>query len=209
MGTSAVGLAPGLSRKLKKVLECRTDTPDLVSSLNTLSTFYTENTARSRRNLRSAIETRALSINLEFLQASDAAQKGLDSIEGEVTALSDCCDRYAFVFAWGEIRWAEISADSLTCVSLLHGRIAKALNSCIVSTGDIISTTEMLKQELEATTQRQEIASCFLRDYQLSNEEVLDLFPMCSFVLLLCILHQKYAFVLLHLFISNGFRICR
>ncbi|XP_015575125.1 conserved oligomeric Golgi complex subunit 6 isoform X2 [Ricinus communis] len=37
---------------------------------------------------------------------------------------------------------------------------------------DIISTTERLKQELEVTTQRQEIVSCFLRDYQLSNEEI-------------------------------------
>lgn len=51
-------------------------------------------------------------------------------------------------------------------------RIAKALNSCNATTGDIISTTERLKQELDVTTQRQEIVSCFLRDYQLSNEEI-------------------------------------
>ena len=51
-------------------------------------------------------------------------------------------------------------------------RIAKALDSCSSTTGDIISTTERLKQELDITTQRQEIVSCFLRDYQLSNEEV-------------------------------------
>jgi hypothetical protein len=93
MGSSTVGLAPGLSRKLKKVLECRTDSPDLVSSLNTLSTFYSENAPRSRRNLKSSIETRALQINLEFLQASNAAQQALDRVEDEVNALSDCCDR--------------------------------------------------------------------------------------------------------------------
>lgn len=51
-------------------------------------------------------------------------------------------------------------------------RIAKALNNCNASTSDIVDTTERLKQELEITTQRQEIVSCFLRDYQLSNEEV-------------------------------------
>ncbi|XP_059457372.1 conserved oligomeric Golgi complex subunit 6 isoform X2 [Corylus avellana] len=136
MGSSTVGLAPGLSRKLKKVLECRTDSPDLVSSLNTLSTFYSENAPRSRRNLKSSIETRALQINLEFLQASNGAQQALDRVEDEVNALSDCCD------------------------------------SCSASTGDIISTTERLKQELEITTQRQEIVSCFLRDYQLSNDEI-------------------------------------
>lgn len=52
-------------------------------------------------------------------------------------------------------------------------RIALALSSCNATTGDIISTTERLKQEFESTTQRQEIVSCFLRDYQLSPEEVL------------------------------------
>ncbi|XP_019153260.1 PREDICTED: conserved oligomeric Golgi complex subunit 6 [Ipomoea nil] len=142
MGT-ATALAPGLSRKLKKVLETRTDTPDLLASLNTLSTFYTENTAHGRRNLRSTIEKRALSINQEFLLASSSAQKALDQVEEEVNALAECCDK-----------------------------IALALNSCNATTGDIISTTERLKQELEITTQRQEIVSCFLRDYQLSNEEI-------------------------------------
>lgn len=140
------GLAPGLARKLKKVVESRTDSPDLLTSLHTLSSFYTENTAQARRNLRSSIEQRSLSINLQFLDASEAAQHALDRVEAEVTSLADCCDR-----------------------------IAKALNSCSASTGDIISTTERLKQELEITQQRQDIVSCFLRDYQLSTEEVLFL----------------------------------
>lgn len=139
----AATLAPGLSRKLKKVLESRTDSPDLLASLNTLSTFYTENTQQARRNLRSTIEKRALSINEEFLLASEAAQESLDRVEDEVNALAECCDK-----------------------------IAKALSSCSATTGDIINTTERLKQELDITTQRQEIVSCFLRDYQLSNEEI-------------------------------------
>ncbi|KAL6985590.1 Golgi transport complex subunit 6 [Sarracenia purpurea var. burkii] len=142
MGT-ATALAPGLSRKLKKVLETRTEGPDLLASLNTLSAFYTDNNSHARRNLRSTIEKRALSINYEFLLASDSAQQALDRVEEEVSALAECCDK-----------------------------IARALNSCNATTGDIISTTERLKQELEITTQRQEIVSCFLRDYQLSNEEI-------------------------------------
>ncbi|EPS73061.1 hypothetical protein M569_01689 [Genlisea aurea] len=142
MGTTTA-LAPGLSRKLKKVLDTRTDTPDLLSSLNTLSKFYTENTAHGRRNLRSTIEKRGLSINEEFLAASSSAQQVLDQVEEEVDALAKCCDL-----------------------------IAQALSNCNVTTGDIISTTERLKQELETTTQRQEIVSCFLRDYQLSSDEI-------------------------------------
>ncbi|KAK0585775.1 hypothetical protein LWI29_033893 [Acer saccharum] len=141
MGT--VGLAPGLSRKLKKVLESRTETPDLLASLKTLSTFYTDNTPQARRNLRSTIEKRSLSINLDFLYASNSAQQALDQVEEEVNELAECCDR-----------------------------IEKALNSCNATTGNIIETTERLKRDLEVNTQRQEIVSCFLRDYQLSNEEI-------------------------------------
>ncbi|KAJ0098945.1 hypothetical protein Patl1_22240 [Pistacia atlantica] len=91
MGT--VGLAPGLSRKLKK--------------------------------------------------ASHGAQQALDRVEEEVNELAQCCDR-----------------------------IEKALNSCNATTGNIIETTERLKRDLEVNTQRQEIVSCFLRDYQLSDEEI-------------------------------------
>lgn len=140
---ATANLAPGLSRKLKKVLETRTDSPDLLDSLATLSTFYTENTAPARRNLKSSIEKRALAINHHFLMASLPAQQALDRVELEVDALALCCDQ-----------------------------IAQAINSCSSSTADIISTTERLKQDLDVTTQRQEIVSCFLRDYQLSNEEI-------------------------------------
>lgn len=87
-------LAPGLARKLKKVLETRTDSPELLASLGTLSSFYTENTQQSRRNLRATVERRGLSINEEFLRASESAQKALDAVELEVAGLADCCDRY-------------------------------------------------------------------------------------------------------------------
>ncbi|XP_075484675.1 conserved oligomeric Golgi complex subunit 6-like isoform X1 [Primulina tabacum] len=142
MGT-ANALAPGLSRKLKKVLETRTDTPDLLASLHTLSTFYSDNAPHARRDLRFTVEKRGLSINEEFIAASATAQQALDQVEEEVNALAECCDK-----------------------------IAKALSNCNATTGDIISTTERLKLELETTTQRQEIALCFLRDYQLSNDEI-------------------------------------
>lgn len=70
-------------------------------------------------------------------------------------------------------------------------RIANALSSCNATTGDIISTTERLKQDLEITTQRQEIVACFLRDYQLSNEEVLAFSWSSKFELFVLILLQS------------------
>eukprot|EP00249_Psilotum_nudum_P015509 c25364_g1_i1 orf=478-2589(+) len=139
-------LAPGLARKLKKVLETRTDSPDLLKSLSTLSSFYTENPLQGRRTLPTTIEKRGLSINEEFLRASEEAQKALDAVETEVVGLAECCDR-----------------------------IARSLSTCSATTGEIMAVTERLKQELENTNQRQEIVTSFLHDYQLSQEEVLAL----------------------------------
>lgn len=136
-------VAPGLARKLKKVLETRTDSPDLLASLGALSSLYTDNTQQARRSLRATIERRGLSINEEFLRASESAQKALDAVELEVAGLAECCER-----------------------------IAKSLSSCSSTTSEIVSATERLKQELEHTTQRQELITAFLNNYQLRPEEV-------------------------------------
>jgi hypothetical protein len=45
-------LAPGLARKVKKVLETRTDAPELLDSLKALSGFFAENTPAARRGAR-------------------------------------------------------------------------------------------------------------------------------------------------------------
>ncbi|TXG59207.1 hypothetical protein EZV62_017036 [Acer yangbiense] len=164
MGT--VGLAPGLSRKLKKVLESRTETPDLLASLKTLSSFYTDNTPQARRNLRSTIEKRSLSINLDFLYASNSAQQVLSSLPLSPSLFAMCC---SLVCANIPLRPRSVQLY----YSKGNGHvIEKALNSCNATTGNIIETTERLKRDLEVNTQRQEIVSCFLRDYQLSNEEI-------------------------------------
>lgn len=73
--SAASTLAPGVARKLKKVLDTRTtDNPDVLASLATLSSFYAENTPQARRNLKSSIEQRGLTINDHFLDASLPAQ---------------------------------------------------------------------------------------------------------------------------------------
>jgi hypothetical protein len=76
MATStATSLAPGLSRKVKKILDIKTEGQDLVGALSTLSTFYIDNTPAARRALRSTIEKRGLSIHEKFLESADAAIK--------------------------------------------------------------------------------------------------------------------------------------
>lgn len=97
MTTAAVtATAPGLARKLKKVLETRTDSPELLASLATLSTFYTENTAQTRRNLRATIEKRGLAINDEFLLAAESAQKVFGAIIVLRPSITACKQEIAF-----------------------------------------------------------------------------------------------------------------
>ena len=59
-----------IARKLNKILESRIENDkDLLEALRGLSSFFTENSIRSRRNLRSDIEKRSLVLNEEFLEA--------------------------------------------------------------------------------------------------------------------------------------------
>jgi hypothetical protein len=53
-----------IQKRLNKVLETRLDADkETLEALCDLSTFFTENTLKSRRNLRSQIEKRSLAIN--------------------------------------------------------------------------------------------------------------------------------------------------
>lgn len=63
-GPMATQLAPGLARKVKKVLETRADTPETIACLKGLSEFYGENTPAARRGARS----RACRTFLPFLR---------------------------------------------------------------------------------------------------------------------------------------------
>ncbi len=50
-----------------QILDTRTEAPDILGSLETLSTFYIENTPTARRQLRSTIENEGVKINEDFL----------------------------------------------------------------------------------------------------------------------------------------------
>lgn len=51
---------------------------EMLESLKALSTFFNENSLRTRRNLRSDIERRSLSINEEFLQTFQGVKEVWD-----------------------------------------------------------------------------------------------------------------------------------
>lgn len=74
--SAPAALAPGLARKVKKVLSIQTDSPDFLEALGTLSGLYESNTASNRRRLRAIIEKNSVAINLEFLDQA----KGVDTV---------------------------------------------------------------------------------------------------------------------------------
>ena len=54
-----------------QILATRTELPEVVGALSTLSTFYEENTPQAQRRLRTTIEQHSLSINEQFLAAAE------------------------------------------------------------------------------------------------------------------------------------------
>ena len=54
-----------------QILATRTESPDIIGALTTLSTFYENNTIQAQRRLRTTIEQHGLSINEQFLSAAE------------------------------------------------------------------------------------------------------------------------------------------
>uniref|UniRef100_A0A671UH25 Conserved oligomeric Golgi complex subunit 6 n=1 Tax=Sparus aurata TaxID=8175 RepID=A0A671UH25_SPAAU len=82
-----------LSRKLNKILETRLDNDkEMLEALKALSVFFTENSLRTRRNLRGDIERRSLAINEEFAQIFKEVKEELESVHEDVQAMSTCCE---------------------------------------------------------------------------------------------------------------------
>ncbi|PSC76084.1 Conserved oligomeric Golgi complex subunit 6 [Micractinium conductrix] len=135
-------LAPGLARKVKKIMETRVEAPEVVGSLSTLSTFFSENTPAARRRLRSTIENQGVRVNEEFLAAAEGVLKMLDVVQSDLDALSSCCD------AMG--------------ASLAGSRAAAA---------DLLHDTDKLQRSLQVSETRSQLVGRFLEQYQLTPAE--------------------------------------
>lgn len=74
-----------LSRRLNKVLQTRLENDnETLQALKQLSTFYTDNTLQTRRNLRSQIERRSLDINESFLRAFREVKESFDDVYKDI-----------------------------------------------------------------------------------------------------------------------------
>ncbi|XP_062578733.1 LOW QUALITY PROTEIN: conserved oligomeric Golgi complex subunit 6-like [Saccostrea cucullata] len=142
--TSSTPATNPLSRKLNKILETRLDNDkEMLESLKALSTFFTENSLRTRRNLRSDIERRSLSINEEFLQTFQGVKEQLDSVYADVKAMNDCCED-----------------------------MTSRLKAAKEQTQDLISQTTKLHAESQKVQMKSQVADVFLDKFQLKPNEV-------------------------------------
>lgn len=132
-----------IQKRLNKILETRLDTDkDTLEALSDLSTFFTENTLQTRRNLRSQIEKRSVAINENFLESFREVKLSLDSICNEIDAMAK-------------------SVNSMK----------ENLRSSQALTHDLIQQTNSLQAESNKLQIDQQIASAFLSRFQLSVAE--------------------------------------
>ncbi|KAG5666792.1 hypothetical protein PVAND_014802 [Polypedilum vanderplanki] len=132
-----------VQQKLNKILETRYDTDkEIMDSLKDLSTFFTENTLDSRRNLRSQIERRSLNINKKFLAAFRNVKISLDSLSLEVDSMNKSVEK-----------------------------MRETLQKTQTQTHELINQTNDLQIERSKTQVHHEVAKAFLAHFQLSQTD--------------------------------------
>ncbi|KAG1932893.1 conserved oligomeric Golgi complex subunit 6 [Pimephales promelas] len=136
-----------LSRKLNKILETRLDNDkEMLEALKSLSVFFTENSLRTRRNLRGDIERRSLSINEEFVRIFKQVTEELEGVHEDVQAMSSCCEE-----------------------------MTNRLKAAKEQTQDLIVKTNKLQGENHQLEVRAQVAQAFLLKFQLSTAEMATL----------------------------------
>uniref|UniRef100_A0A3P9IHU7 Conserved oligomeric Golgi complex subunit 6 n=1 Tax=Oryzias latipes TaxID=8090 RepID=A0A3P9IHU7_ORYLA len=133
-----------LSRKLSKILETRLDNDkEMLEALKALSVFFTENSLRTRRNLRGDIERRSLTINEDFARIFQEVKEELESVHEDVQDMSTCCEE-----------------------------MTSRLKAAKEKTQDLIVKTNKLQGENQRLEVRAQVAQAFLAKFQLSSEEM-------------------------------------
>lgn len=142
-GQTALQQNNPLSRKLSKILETRLDNDkDMMEALRAVSTFFSDNNLRTRRNLRGDIERRSLAINQQFVDSFTQVIAELDSIHVDVKEMSECCK------------------------DMTH-----RLKSTKEQTQELMQKTSTLRTEEKKLQMKSEVVDAFLNKFQLKPEE--------------------------------------
>lgn len=132
-----------IQKRVNKILETRLETDkDTLDALNGLSSFFTENTLQNRRNLRSQIEQRSVTINENFLKAFRQVKIALDEVCEDLDTMASSVDT-----------------------------MRSDLESSKALTKDLIEQTNKMQQQREQLEVHQQIAQAFLARFQLNVPE--------------------------------------
>lgn len=138
----AAPVAPGLNRKLRKVLDTRTDRPDVSKDLAALSQIYHQNTAYDRRNIRSTIENGIVSSNLKFLEEAGRIMASIDSVGQDLESLGSVCES-----------------------------MSRVLHSGKMQASGLLDEIQRLEESIRLSERRASWLEVFQNKYQLSKEE--------------------------------------
>jgi len=105
-----MSVAPGLQRKLKKVLDQqKTESPEVWSKdLYALSAVYRENTTQNRRNIRTIIEKGLIESNKRFVEDAERIMGSIDAVENDLSLLGELCGRMSSILSEGEAQCSAV-----------------------------------------------------------------------------------------------------
>eukprot|EP00051_Salpingoeca_urceolata_P013898 m.176022 g.176022 ORF g.176022 m.176022 type:complete len:724 (-) comp17932_c1_seq2:44-2215(-) len=151
-GSSLAGSSNPLARKLQKILQgTGVDaahrggvglSDDVLEALKSLSGVFTENTKRTRQNLRGDLERRSLLINQEFISQFSEVQKRLQAVQLDIGAMGDCCRE-----------------------------MTERLDAARAGTAGLIAQTTKLRAQQQQVQVKSEILDCFMQQYALTADE--------------------------------------
>jgi hypothetical protein len=141
-GLAGDGGAPSPARA--QTLEIRTETPELLGALSTLSTFYADNTPADRRRLRATIERRGLRTNEAFLGAAEAVMQARPSGPALSRQEAAACQRRSRRVQ-GDGGWATVWAPSRG--PIVQQRVPA--RACVYTAGASGSAARRLRPRLQ------------------------------------------------------------
>lgn len=104
-------VAPGLQRKLSKVLGQKTDSPEVSKDLSALSNIYSDNSAYNRRNIRSIVEKGLIESSERFVGDAESIMGSIDTVCNDLARLGALCDTMSSVLTEGELQCSNVLND--------------------------------------------------------------------------------------------------
>ena len=108
-----------LDKKLKKVLELRTDTPVMLEALDCISEFWTDNTLEARRGLRHELEHENLVLSNKFIESFSPLQARIQEVDRVVDKLDKSNLRRFCVCSLAHVRaYTPVGTEAVPCVCM-------------------------------------------------------------------------------------------